>query len=139
MSRQIRMKFDFQGLRPDGTPWPPYNGLLVTNDEEADFLVNAEHAEELDAPLRGGFTDLLPLSEDWRDTHPVPTAKDTADDVSYAAPDEDDIDEDGYVKRPWVTARKDKWIAYAISQGADPEVAKSLTREELIAQFGASL
>ena len=60
MSRYVRLKFSFQGYR-NGVAWPPYNGVLLTDDEEARRLVAGQWAvyledepEEL-LPTRGSL------------------------------------------------------------------------------------
>lgn len=39
-------------------------------------------------------------------------------------------------ERPATTDRKDVWVAYAITQGADPDEAQAATKKDLIAAYG---
>ena len=52
------------------------------------------------------------------------------------ASEADDPDGDGPI--PAKSASKDAWLAYAVSQGANPAEIEALTRDQLVAQFGPS-
>lgn len=54
--------------------------------------------------------------------------------VGDAADPVDDVDGDGPI--PPKSATKDVWIDYAVSQGATPEDAEALTKDQLIEQYG---
>lgn len=140
MSRKVRMKFSFQGTRGDGKPWPAYNEVLETDDEGADWLVRSDYAVYLDdepEPLEQGFAPLRKFSEDYD------PALDPENVVHVGVEDEDNLepdeDETPGPKRPYTTAKKEDWIAYAVAQGEDPDVAERMTKADLISKYGATL
>lgn len=49
-----------------------------------------------------------------------------------------DDDPDGPGGAPAKSATKDEWVAYAVSQGAAQADAEAQTKEQLIAEYGAS-
>lgn len=51
-------------------------------------------------------------------------------------PDEEAAEEAGD-DRPAGNASKADWVAYAVTQGADPDEAEGLSRDELREQYGA--
>lgn len=86
---------------------------------DADRLVRARAAEDADA-APDTSSDEVPPADD------APASVETVED----APASD------AVARPHRNDNRDAWLDYAVSQGADREVAEEFTKAELIAEFG---
>lgn len=143
VTRAIRLKFSFQGPRPDGTEWPPYDGVLTVGEAEAARLVHAGHAVYLDdepvARPRGGYSALMPMLDPDR---AAAEATETAggdhelspEDVMGTSPEDRE-----QRRRPSVRADKAAWVKYAVSQGEGKMEALEMSKADLIAKYGASL
>lgn len=162
----VRMLFDLQGARHDGKKWPGYKGLLDVSDEEARGLIAdgiAESAEdpELDrgydvlrAPSADYEKDLKRLDGESRDDSelfhadgrrdPHATGLVDEDEDGDAQDDDDDFDRNdapevpvpSEVKKPYGNAKKDEWIAYAVSQGARRSDISEMTKAMLVDLYG---
>ena len=141
MSRQVRMKFTFIGYRYVGGPaWPPFNGILECDDDEAERLVNGEWAvylEDEPEPVDpSGFHPLRKFSENYEPALDPENYR--QEDPELTEYDLDDEEDDG-PKRPYTNEKKELWAAYAVAMGEDPEVASRMSKVDLVSKYGASL
>jgi hypothetical protein len=144
--RAVRMKHSMQGVRlAQQVPWPPYNGILRTNAEEAELLVNAGWAVYLeDEPeaVHEGYKAIMPLIDGYVEPAAIPRHEELAEPVTAVGEvsgKEYTFGDPAEVKRPYTNARKDVWIDYAISQGEDEMTAGNMSKEDLIQKWGASI
>lgn len=120
---RVRMLVDISGGRADGTEWPRHGLTLDCGDDEAGRLVAGGHAEwdsggaepAQDAPPAAGAGDGQPGPENG-----------SQDDDSPADP-----------SKPRVRDPKETWEQHATTvHGVDPNMARSMTKSDLIAQYG---
>jgi len=56
--------------------------------------------------------------------------------VESADPSQPAAEDDASPARPKDYAAKAEWVAYAVTQGADPDEAEAMTKAELVDQYG---
>ena len=105
----------------------PYGALDVplirqTVDAGAEFDVTAEHAAIL-LEQDGNFEAVDDTAKRIRAD--IETARAAAEHAESGEP-------------PAASARKAEWVAYAAAQGADPAEAEAMTKEQLVAAYGAT-
>jgi hypothetical protein len=141
------MLMDIQGSRYDGQPWPGYKGLIDVPEWEAEKLVGAFNAEYPDAPdLDRGFDVLKAPDPDFESNLRRLDGTEAPEEVEEAVIaddydsdfDRDDSDNDTEpeapeFKKPYATASKADWIAYARSKGETQ--ADAMTKAQLVAKF----
>lgn len=148
------------GGRYDGTEWPQYMETIDVPMWEADQLVNGRLAEFADAPVLDRGWDVLKVPDPNYESHlkfadggiVKPSAVsdfdiDDAGPVLTVGDDDFDSDFDSYdddnevknvttsIKRPTAADKKEVWIEWAMSKGADQEEAKNKTKAALIADY----
>lgn len=156
----IRMLWDMQGSRYDDRPWPGYMGIIDVPEWEAEHMVSGGTAEYPDAPLLDRGYDVLKVADpnyesklkfadggivgpsaisdfDIDDAGPVLTVGDDDFDSDFDSYDDDNEVKDvtTSVKRPTAADKKEVWIEWAVSKGADQEEAKNKTKAALIADY----
>lgn len=124
--------------------------LLVEDSEARDLVENlclAVYAPEYD-PAPNSVVPELVCEEEA--PAPRPTSRDVTD---VPLPDDDEPwwrpgpirDETGApgtaqdMRRPWTTHSKADWIAWAVHNGADPDVAAQMSKVDLMSRYGERL
>lgn len=107
---RVRMVADRTGGRYDGQDWPPPGGEFDVPGTEAEALLAQGDAVTADQP--------------------EPEAAAEAPETPQDAP------EPPVVTQPAVNDPKGAWVDHAVAQGAPQEVAESLTKQQLIDQYG---
>ena len=123
-----------------GPTWPPYNGVLETTDDEAARLVAAQWAvyleDEPEAIDPSGFYPLRKWTEDYEPALDPENYKHEDPELTEYEADEEDA---AGPTRPKTYAKKEEWVAYAVANGEDPDVAERMGKADLISKYGASL
>ena len=125
---RVEMLHHIAGGRGDGTEWPYAGGVLVCGVAEARDLVRGGNAK-------------------WADEEvPPPATEPPAEPSAAAVPDvelsepEEGPDGDTDAAAPRVRDPKETWEMHAMTvHGIDVNVARSMTKKELIDQFGGSV
>jgi hypothetical protein len=103
--------------------------------------------------LASGFMEYLPPPEHnmWADPlPPLGYDRETGEIVTeIPAPEpavgqprdetSEEPEDDGKLKRPWSNRPKAEWVAYAVSQGHDPDEAAALPKADLMSLYGERL
>lgn len=131
-------------LRDAAVDPQPGDYLVPTNAGEAD-----PHGPEVVAPGIHGVEEVRTIApgdvpeaegqelKEEADTEAALDADaEAAAEGDYVEGDGDEQVELVPVERPANNASQEAWAAYAVSKGADPEVAAALKRDELIANYG---
>lgn len=131
---RLRMKIHITGVR-DGEPWPPAGGVIDVDDLEAAGLIQAGYAEE--APDDDPTAATEPAA--GADSNPDPAASENpgpdADSNPDPATDGQPTLEVTTLERPSRNARRDAWVAYALSTGVAEESLTGLKRDDIAAIF----
>lgn len=77
--------------------------------------------------------------EDFPITVTYGNAQEAYDPVKAIEDDLADMPRPAEVKMPWTTHSKAAWIDWAVHNGADPEQAAALTKNELMSRYGERL
>lgn len=153
----VRSYANRHGLRLDG------DRLVVVEEGDEDRIDSRDITEQkVGAPLRDAAVDpkpgdfLPPINAGEADPHgpevvsphvhgaedrritpgPVHVDNAAAQEISETAATVEQHDLAGEVERPTKSANKPEWVAYAISQGADPEEAGNTNKDDLIDTYG---
>lgn len=112
---RVQMLISITGGRGDGTEWPSAGQVLACGGEEAQALV------------RGGMAKWLP------------EAAESAADGPESAPAGDEADDGENGSQPRVRDPKENWEMHAVTvHGVTPELAASMTKADLIQQYGTT-
>lgn len=151
----VRMLRHFTGGRYDSQEWPGYRGLIDVPEWEATDLIQQGYAELPGAPeLDRGYSVLkqpdpayesrlkrLDGEEDTELEEPDDEREDTGDfdfDSDFERDDSgSEIAETLSVKRPSTVDLKAKWVEWAVLHGADEDGAASMTKAQLIQEYGS--
>lgn len=152
----VRMLVHRIGTHADGRPWPPFRETIELSDEEAANEVAAGWAEYADGVPKEHkpLAETRTLAEATGGTDPneetFPKKPEPASDAESESSDDDfddDFDDDDSelrvvkpkkVSRPNTNDSKSKWVAYAVSLGANENDAWDLTKPRLIEIYGLS-
>jgi hypothetical protein len=109
----------------------------AVDPRKGDFLppINAgkanPHGPKVVAPeIHGAIDQRVAPGEVAVDDPDAQEAKETAHTEATV------LEEGGEVERPAKSANKPEWVAYAVSQGADPAEAEATNKDDLIATYG---
>lgn len=137
MSRYVRMLHSLSGSRYDDRSWRDYpaGSLIEVPDWEADLITVPGGAavevppEELPAPVPP------PQPEpQWAPNGELITPAPAPEPEPEPEPEPDEA-----VVMPRGTDSKQAWVDYAVSQGADPGTAASMTKIDLQSRYGGRL
>lgn len=151
----IAMTVSQSGGRYDDRPWPGVGVAFEVTDEEGAGSVRGHCAVDLTGRVRR--EDLpahlrLPGTEHVTAPAPVSLPSETAAgpaDEPPAEPElpaektlvtpEPDVPDEVAADPPKPADPKADWVAYAVSQGADPAAAEALTKIDLMSKYGGRL
>lgn len=142
------MRIHISGGRHDDRPWPPAGGEIDVPDLEGHDLIRAGHAVFVrDSVPPPALEPAAPLVSEPSETAAGPTLQEWDDRILAAMKREVPIPEDQEaldaepeeVLLPAPSAPKQDWIEYAVSQGADPEMAARMTKVDLMSRYGGRL
>lgn len=124
---QVRMLVDISGGRADGTAWPQYGTVLVCGDREAEDHIATGRAERVPGVPEDTPQDGSPPAAE------APAEVPAGDEPPGPEDGSEGVDADG---KPLVRDPKQAWADHAVAQGCDAAVAASMTKADLIAQYG---
>jgi len=139
----VVMTLTISGGRADGRPWPDRLSTPIdVPREEGEHLVRVGQAFEVEAPGRAeaphgpASATPAPVSESSPTAAGPPEAEVSAPEEE-AAPEPAAGEEPGDMPKP--ADAKQAWLDYALSQGADADVAAGMTKADLMSRFGGRL
>ena len=133
---RVQMLQHISGGRGDGTEWPHRGGILDCGEDEARDLVSGQLARWA---VESGAEERAVMPADGPELAAAVPADDSAGDEP-PEPENGSQDDDGDAdsSRPRVRDPKEAWEQHAMDvHGVDANTARSMTKSDLIAQYGA--